>query len=72
MDCSVSDTLFLKAEAPAAAEEKRIATWGSEVPEDLVLDQKRLNEALQKVNFFNAIMFCNSPVLESFSVVLFS
>ncbi|KAK4408146.1 Pre-splicing factor SLU7 [Sesamum angolense] len=35
-------------EAPAAAEEKRLATWGSEVPDDLVLDQEKLAEALKK------------------------
>ncbi|KAL0390915.1 UNVERIFIED_CONTAM: Pre-splicing factor SLU7 [Sesamum calycinum] len=36
-------------EAPAAAEEKRLATWGSELPDDLFLDQKKLAEALKKV-----------------------
>ncbi|KAL3838999.1 hypothetical protein ACJIZ3_023590 [Penstemon smallii] len=35
-------------EAPSQAEEKRLATWGSEVPDDLVIDQKKLAEALQK------------------------
>ncbi|KAK4441590.1 Pre-splicing factor SLU7 [Sesamum alatum] len=35
-------------EAPPAAEEKRLATWGSEVPDDLVLDQEKLAEALKK------------------------
>ncbi|KAH6798632.1 Pre-mRNA splicing Prp18-interacting factor [Perilla frutescens var. frutescens] len=35
-------------DAPAPAEEKKLATWGSEVPEDLVLDQDRLAESLQK------------------------
>lgn len=29
-------------------EEKNLATWGSDVPEDLVIDQKRLTEALKK------------------------
>lgn len=29
-------------------EEKRLATWGTEVLEDLTLDQKRLTEALKK------------------------
>ena len=66
------DRLLLKAEAPVAAEEKRVATWGSEVPDDLVLDQKRLTEALQKVKFFNSIMYCNPSVLESFSIMLSS
>jgi pre-mRNA-processing factor SLU7 len=31
-------------------EERRLATWGTEVPEDLVLDEKLLAEALRKVN----------------------
>eukprot|EP00252_Welwitschia_mirabilis_P006512 TRINITY_DN173_c0_g1_i1.p1 TRINITY_DN173_c0_g1~~TRINITY_DN173_c0_g1_i1.p1 ORF type:complete len:544 (-),score=131.87 TRINITY_DN173_c0_g1_i1:171-1802(-) len=29
-------------------EEKNLATWGTEVPDDLVLDNKRLHEALKK------------------------
>ena len=33
----------------APTEEKRLATWGTDVPEDLVLDQKKLAEALRKV-----------------------
>ncbi|XP_058075003.1 pre-mRNA-splicing factor SLU7-A-like isoform X2 [Magnolia sinica] len=36
-------------EKPATVEEKRLATWGTDVPEDLVLDQKLLVEALKKV-----------------------
>ncbi|KAF3780917.1 Pre-mRNA-splicing factor SLU7-A [Nymphaea thermarum] len=35
-------------EKPAEVEEKRLAVWGTDVPEDLVLDQKRLAEALKK------------------------
>ncbi|KAB2061956.1 hypothetical protein ES319_A10G121300v1 [Gossypium barbadense] len=35
-------------DAPAPAEEKKLATWGTEVPEDLVLDEKLLTEALKK------------------------
>ncbi|KAI3877666.1 hypothetical protein MKW98_020147 [Papaver atlanticum] len=35
-------------EKPAAAEEKKLASWGTDVPEDLILDPKRLNEALKK------------------------
>lgn len=34
---------------PAPVEEKRLATWGTEVPDDLVLDEKKLAEALKKV-----------------------
>ncbi|KAI5680092.1 hypothetical protein M9H77_01319 [Catharanthus roseus] len=32
----------------APVEEKRLATWGTEVPDDLVLDEKKLAEALKK------------------------
>ena len=31
-------------------EEKRLATWGTDVPDDLVLDKKLLAEALKKVS----------------------
>lgn len=31
-------------------EEKKLATWGTDVPDDLVLDEKLLAEALKKVN----------------------
>ncbi|KAM5553171.1 hypothetical protein ABKV19_025407 [Rosa sericea] len=37
----------LKTSSPT--EEKRLATWGAEIPEDLVLDQKKLGDALKKV-----------------------
>lgn len=37
-------------DAPAASEEKRLATWGAEIPDDLVLDEKLLAEALKKEN----------------------
>lgn len=50
----------MKAEAPALTEEKRLATWGSEVPEDLVLDEKRLADALQKVNSLIQKLPCNN------------
>ncbi|KAK4489671.1 hypothetical protein RD792_005484 [Penstemon davidsonii] len=36
-----SEIVYLNPEAPAQAEEKRLATWGSEVPDDLVLDDKK-------------------------------
>lgn len=36
-------------DTPAPTEEKKLATWGSEVPDDLVLDQKKLTESLKKV-----------------------
>ncbi|KAJ8440810.1 hypothetical protein Cgig2_000698 [Carnegiea gigantea] len=35
-------------EKPALTEEKRLANWGTDVPEDLVFDQKKLAEALKK------------------------
>lgn len=31
-------------------EEKNLANWGTDVPSDLVLDKKRLTEALRKVD----------------------
>ncbi|OMO95432.1 Pre-mRNA splicing Prp18-interacting factor [Corchorus olitorius] len=35
-------------DTPAPAEERKLATWGTEVPDDLVLDEKLLSEALKK------------------------
>ncbi|GMN53407.1 hypothetical protein TIFTF001_022549 [Ficus carica] len=35
-------------DTPAQTEEKNLATWGTDVPDDLVLDQKKLDEALKK------------------------
>ena len=37
------------AEESVQHEEKRLATWGTDVPDDLVLD-KKLAESLKKVN----------------------
>ncbi|KAM1944087.1 hypothetical protein ACFX15_012344 [Malus domestica] len=34
-------------EAPVPTEEKRAATWGANTPDDLVLDQKKLDDALK-------------------------
>lgn len=42
--------LWNHTEKSPETEEKRLATWGTDVPEDLVLDQKLLAEALKKVN----------------------
>ena len=50
-------TLGCYAEEPEQNEEKNLAAWGTDVPEDLVLDQKRLAEALKKVNNNNLIIF---------------
>ncbi|PPD79477.1 hypothetical protein GOBAR_DD23591 [Gossypium barbadense] len=36
-------------DAPAPAQERKHVTWGTDVPEDLVLDEKLLTEALKKV-----------------------
>jgi pre-mRNA-processing factor SLU7 len=33
-------------------EEKRLATWGTDVPEDLVLDKNLLADALKKVQMY--------------------
>jgi len=35
---------------PVQHEEKRLATWGTDVPQDLVLDKKLLEESLKKEN----------------------
>ncbi|KAM7474375.1 hypothetical protein LguiB_021618 [Lonicera macranthoides] len=35
-------------EVPAMAEEKQLATWGTDIPEDLVLDQEKLALSLKK------------------------
>lgn len=35
---------------PKQVEEKRHATWGTEIPDDLVLDETLLAEALKKVS----------------------
>jgi pre-mRNA-processing factor SLU7 len=35
-------------EKPTEKVEKNLASWGSEVPEDVVLDKKKLKEALKK------------------------
>lgn len=34
---------------PTPTEGKRLATWGTDIPDDLVLDQKKLDDALKKV-----------------------
>ncbi|WJX18912.1 hypothetical protein P8452_08663 [Trifolium repens] len=38
------------ADTPPAAEEKRFVTWGTDVPDDMVLDHEKLVEALKKVS----------------------
>lgn len=39
----------METDVAAPVEEKRLATWGTDVPDDLELDQKLLAEALKKV-----------------------
>lgn len=49
------------ADEPVRHEEKRLATWGTDVPNDIVLDKKLLDEALKKVSTFHLILsvsFC--------------
>jgi pre-mRNA-processing factor SLU7 len=41
---------------PQGKEEKNLATWGSEVADDLVLDKKKLKDALKKASF--SPLFC--------------
>jgi pre-mRNA-processing factor SLU7 len=41
---------LLDAEEPVRQEEKKLATWGTDIPQDLVLDQKLLQESLKKVS----------------------
>ncbi|XP_010675980.1 pre-mRNA-splicing factor SLU7-like [Beta vulgaris subsp. vulgaris] len=43
-------TNIARKQNPARTEEKKLATWGAEVPEDLVLDEKKLAEAFNKEN----------------------
>ena len=47
--CIIDYVSNVNAEVPAPVEEKRLATWGTDVPDDLVLDQKKLADALKKV-----------------------
>jgi hypothetical protein len=58
---SYSDWIFnFNAERPARAEEKRLATWGTDVPDGLVVDKKRLVEALKKGEFEDLLAFRTS------------
>jgi pre-mRNA-processing factor SLU7 len=41
---------------PQGKDEKNLATWGSEVADDLVLDKKKLKDALKKASF--SPLFC--------------
>lgn len=48
-------SLKLDAETPAPTESKNLATWGTDVPDDLVLDQKKVAEALKKVKYWTHV-----------------
>ncbi|KAK3026161.1 hypothetical protein RJ639_040548 [Escallonia herrerae] len=43
-----SDTIYYESEMPAPTEQKQLATWGTDIPDDLVLDQEKLADALKK------------------------
>lgn len=60
--------MILKADTQAPEEEKRMATWGTDVPEGVVLDDKLLAKALKKVNLGSeSFDLCNLPRLFSSS-----
>lgn len=48
-------------EMPAQTEEKKLATWGTDIPDDLVLDEKLLAEALKKVYWLDLLSNVLSP-----------
>jgi hypothetical protein len=50
----------LNADEPVQQEQKRLATWGTDIPDDLVLDKKLLEESLKKVS----VTPCNFILLE--------
>ncbi|KAL6996155.1 hypothetical protein U1Q18_006293 [Sarracenia purpurea var. burkii] len=59
----VSDlTMVMKPGMPSETEEKKLATWGTDIPDDLVLDKKLLSKAIKKVNF-GASHYSQRPVL---------
>lgn len=41
----------MEPDVPAPTEQKQLATWGTDIPDDLLLDQGKLAEALKKVFF---------------------
>jgi hypothetical protein len=50
----------LNADEPVQQEQKRLVTWGTDIPDDLVLDKKLLEESLKKVS----VTPCNFILLE--------
>lgn len=51
-------------ETQSPVEGKRLATWGTDLPDDLVLDENLLAEALKKVNMDLWVLFLSDCVLE--------
>jgi hypothetical protein len=56
----------LNADEPVQQEQKRLATWGTDIPDDLVLDKELLEESLKKVS----VTPCNLILLEFVFIVL--
>jgi hypothetical protein len=57
------DLKMLNADEPVQHEEKRLATWGTDVPQDLVLNEKKLQESLKKVSVFLSDLWCLSFII---------
>ncbi|PNY17357.1 pre-mRNA-splicing factor slu7-like protein [Trifolium pratense] len=53
IEAAEAATNIIIADTPTATEEKRFATWGTDVPDDMALDQKKLAEALKKSHVFS-------------------
>jgi len=64
--CIALTLKLFNADVPVQHEEKRLATWGTDVPQDLVLDPKKLAESLKKVSVlyltFGIFLFIISPL----------
>ena len=74
--CSLIVKIFFEpcSEDHKPAEEKKLATWGTDVPDDLVLDEKLLAEALKKVKinlspYISLLHLCVCYILFSLSSV---
>ena len=67
---------LFNADEPVQHEEKRLATWGTDVPQDLVLDKKLLEESLKKVSIFHLTFVCflllrYSPLVQMLKLVFY-
>nr|GMD27964.1 pre-mRNA-splicing factor SLU7-like [Ipomoea batatas] len=51
MRANIARKEVTEGDAYKSTKEKRLATWGTDVPEDLVLDQSKVTEALKKERF---------------------